>query len=83
MNKIYFIFDFTYDVQFLFDLNYKWKYCGRKENFIENGKQRIFFYISYFNLVHLITMYYYMHLVKITWILFYSYINFSDFLKCG
>ena len=32
----------------------------QKENFIENGKQRIFFYIWYFNLVHLITMHYYM-----------------------
>ena len=27
-NKIYFIFDFTYDVQFLSDLDNKLKYCG-------------------------------------------------------
>ena len=36
----------------------------RKENYIENGKQRIFFPISYFNLVHLITMHYYMRFGK-------------------
>ena len=28
MNKIYFIFDFTHDVQFLFDLDKKYKYRG-------------------------------------------------------
>ena len=54
----------------------------RKENFIENGNQRIFFYILYFNLVHLITMHYYMHFGKdnINTIL---YINFLTLLKCG
>ena len=36
----------------------------RKENFIEKGKQRIFFCISYLNFVHLITMHYYMHFGK-------------------
>ena len=35
-----------------------------KENFIENGNQQIFFYILYFNLVHLITMHYCMHFGK-------------------
>ena len=36
----------------------------RKKNFIEKGNQRIFLYISYFNLVHLITVHYYMHFGK-------------------
>ena len=36
----------------------------RKENFIVNGKRRIFLYISYLNLVHLITMHYYMDFGK-------------------
>ena len=47
----------------------------QKENFIENGKQRIFFYILYFNLVHLITMHYYMHFGKDNMNTF-LYINF-------
>ena len=54
----------------------------RKENFIENGNQRIFFYISYFNLVHLITMHYYMHFGKDNMNTF-LYINFLTLLKCG
>ena len=54
----------------------------RKENFIENGNQRIFFYISYFNLVHLITMHYYMHFGKDNMNIF-LYINFLTLLKCG
>ena len=54
----------------------------QKENFIENGKQRIFFYISYFNLVHLITMHYYMHFGKDNMNTF-LYINFLTLLKCG
>ena len=54
----------------------------RKENFIENGKQRIFSYISYFNLVHLITIHYYMHFGKDNMNTF-LYINFLALLKCG
>ena len=54
----------------------------QKENFIENGNQRIFFYISYFNLVHLITMHYYMHFGKDKMNTF-LYINFLTLLKCG
>ena len=54
----------------------------RKENFIENNKQRIFFYISYFNLVHLITMHYYMRIGKDNMNTF-LYINFLDLLKSG
>ena len=58
----------------------------RKENFIENGKQRIFFYISYFNLVHLITMHYYMHYYMNSGkdnMNTFLYINFLTLLKCG
>ena len=54
----------------------------RKENFIENGNQRIFFYISYFNPVHLITKYYYMHFNKDNMNTF-LYINFLTLLKSG
>ena len=65
-NKIYFIFDFTYDIQFLFDIiwttNKNTVVSHRKENFIESGKQRKFFYISYFNT--------------------FLYINFLTLLKC-
>ena len=41
----------------------------RKENFIENGKQRIFFYILYFNLA-ISSLCIISILVKIIWILF-------------
>ena len=54
----------------------------RKENFIVNGNQRIFFYILYFNLVHLITVHYYMHFGKDNMNTF-LYINFLTLLKCG
>ena len=54
----------------------------RKENFIENGKQRIFFYISYFNLVYLITIHYYMPFGKDNMNTF-LYINFLAHLKSG
>ena len=54
----------------------------RKENFIENDKQWIFFYISYFNLVHLITMHYYMRFGKDNMNIF-LYINFLALLKSG
>ena len=62
--------------------NKKTAVSHRKENFIENGNQRIFFYISYFNLVHLITMHYYMHFGKDNMNTF-LYINFLTLLKCG
>ena len=52
-----------------------------KENFIENGKQLIFFYISYFNLVHLITMHYYMRFGKYN--MNTLSINFLALLKSG
>ena len=55
----------------------------RKENFIENGKQWIFFDISYFNLVHRVAMYYYMHFGKDNMNTFLYYINFLALLKCG
>ena len=54
----------------------------RKENFIENGNKRIFFYISYFNLVPFITMHYYMHFGKDNMNTF-LYINFLTLLECG
>ena len=52
MNKIYLIFDFTYNVQFylIWTTNENTVVPHRKENFIKNGKRLIFFYISYFNL---------------------------------
>ena len=56
--------------------------CHRKEYFIENGKQRIFFYIPYFNLVHLINMHYYMHFGKDN-MNTSLYIIFLTILKCG
>ena len=50
----------------------------RKETFIENGNKRIFFYISYFNLVHLITMHFSKDNMNTL-----LYINFLTLLKCG
>ena len=82
MNKIYFIVDFTYDVQFLFDLDNKRKYCGfsSKRKLHRKRQTTKFFYISNFNLVHLITMHYYMHFGEDNMNL---YINFLTLLKCG
>ena len=62
--------------------NKKTAVSHRKENFVEHGNQRIFFYILYFNLVPLITMHYYMHFGKDNMNTF-LYINFLTLLKCG
>ena len=54
----------------------------RKENLIENDKQRIFFNISYFILIHIITMHYYMRFGKDNMNTF-LYIHFLALLNCG
>ena len=71
-----------FNFHLIWTTNKKTVVSHRKENFIENGNKRIFFYISYFNLVHLITMHYYMHFGKDNMITF-LYINFLTLLKCG
>ena len=60
------------------------KNCGfpSKRKFHRKRQPTDIFYISYFNLVHLITMHYYMHFGKdrMNTLL---YINFLTLLKCG
>ena len=77
---LFLILHMIFNFHSIWTTNKKTVVSHRKGNFIENGNKRIFFYISYFNLVHIITMHYYMHFGKDNMNTF-LYINFLTLLK--